>query len=391
MNFDQIKEESNDSAERNRIRKTDRNRSINDINETIMDLLNPLKQINLSSGFHSFYNFTEMKRQVEQLLRTQSNIIFYILHQNFMVDDAHKDFFKNMVGRFYDLPERFWSYYQGKEYRISNNFSTILKLVLTENLHFYKKFQDNNNAFHKFKFSVKEGTSVNTTNIRFNKLALEEYWGGLFNDANCAYFAPYNKVKITDRDIASTRKWEAISFDQDYEFGRTNPNSFLIKMKSEELKNNFWFIASFDWIGNLGNEENIKAGLNSKAVYASLGLEKFDEIVNAFKVRCEVLQIDWDDSWIPEFDKNEMKVIRSLSQTFSWTKEYIFRNEDSLDLDVLGLNMSIPWDMELVKYFIEKGYGNRLSENKAVYDKVFKTILIDEIVEKLFRCEYDPY
>ena len=53
--------------------------------------------------------------------------------------------------------------------------------------------------------------------------------------------------------------------------------------------------------------------------------------------------------------------------------------------------MSVPWDMELVKLFIMKGFGGRMSENKAVFDKVFKPLLTEEILDKLFRCEYDKY
>lgn len=47
--------------------------------------------------------------------------------------------------------------------------------------------------------------------------------------------------------------------------------------------------------------------------------------------------------------------------------------------------------MELVKFFIDRGYGGRMSENKAVYDKVFEQLLTDDILKKLFSCEYTPY
>src|SRR5690606_9411119 len=112
----------------------------------------------------------------------------------------------------------------------------------------------------------------------------------------------------------------------------------------------------------------------------------------AFKERATLEEIEWNDEWIPNFwVEDDFKIIRSLSQTFNWTKEYIFQNEGLFNLDVLGLNMSVPWDMELVKFFIERSYGRRMSENKAVFDKVFEPLLTDEILKKLFYCEYEPY
>jgi len=53
--------------------------------------------------------------------------------------------------------------------------------------------------------------------------------------------------------------------------------------------------------------------------------------------------------------------------------------------------MTVPWDIELVKFFIDRGYGGRMSENKAVFDKVFEPIITDGIIEKLFNCEYKTY
>jgi len=67
---------------------------------SILELLNPLKSININSDLHSFYNFRESKDSIEALLKAQSNLVFYVLHQNFMCDEEHKNFFKNMIGRF---------------------------------------------------------------------------------------------------------------------------------------------------------------------------------------------------------------------------------------------------------------------------------------------------
>ncbi|MBV5312770.1 MAG: hypothetical protein JZU47_05705 [Prolixibacteraceae bacterium] len=393
MKLDQIPE--NDSAQVVRSKKAERHEisSFIDNNATILEMLNPLKSINLTSNLHSFYNFKELKKQVEVLMRTQSNIIFYILHQNFMVDNAHKDFFKNMVGRFYDLPEWAWDYYQGLDYRSSNDYTTMLGLVLMENKHYYKKYRKPNLALTEFTFARKKNSEKKVDLTCFNKLALEEYWGGKYDKIHCAYYVPYNKIEITDRDISNERSWEAISFDKNFEFGRFNPNSYKTKRKEEELEENFWFIASDNWIKEIDNEAvDFCEAMKAYSVYASLGLDNFEKITVIFKELAKELGIaDWDDSWIPNFEEDETKLIRSLSQTFSWSKEYIYENEDILDLDVLGLNMTVPWDMELVKFFIERGYGGRMSENKAVFYKVFEPILTDEIIRKLFNCEYERY
>jgi hypothetical protein len=393
MKLDQIPE--NDSTQLVKSKKTeriDKTSSFVDNNTTILELLNPLKNINLSSNLHSFYNFKELTKQVEVLMRTQSNIIFYILHQNFMYDDAQKEFFKNMVGRFYDMPEWSWDYYQGIDYRNSNEFTTMLGLILMENKHFYKKYRKPNLNLIEWEFNRKENAEKPVELTCFNKLSLEEYWGGKFDKVHCAYFVPYNKIEISDRDISDERAWEAISFDNFFEFGRFNTNSFKTKRKSEELEENYWFIASFNWIKEIDDEKvDFSEALKSYSVYASLGIDNFDKIIDIFKQRADELDLEWDDDWIPKFEEDEIKFIRSLSQTFPWTKEYIFQNEDNLNLDVLGLNMTVPWDMELVKFFIDRGFGGRMSENKAVFEKVFEPILTDGIIEKLFNCEYKPY
>ena len=115
------------------------------------------------------------------------------------------------------------------------------------------------------------------------------------------------------------------------------------------------------------------------------------EIVNVIKKRANELNIEFKDEWIPDWSFEDEKLIRSLSQTFQWSKDYIFENEDLLNLDVLGLNMTVPWDMDLVKFFIKRGYSGRMSENKAVFDQVFKPLLTDEILDMLFRLEYEKY
>ena len=110
MKLDQIV--PNDNLPQVKAKRSESSNMYSENNDTLLDLLNPLRSINLNSNLHSFYNFRSMKDNVEKILKTQSNIIYYILHQNFMGEEAHKEFFKNMVGRFYDLPDRFWDYYQ---------------------------------------------------------------------------------------------------------------------------------------------------------------------------------------------------------------------------------------------------------------------------------------
>jgi len=305
-----------------------------------------------------------------------------------MIDEAHKEFFKNMVGRFYDLPEWAWGFYQGEKY-ISDG--TMIGLVLTENKHYYKKYKREDNHFGTYEFySEKESKHYR---IRyFNRVALEEYYGGEFDTNFCKYFSPFNRTLPTNTDDLWSSRHELNTFEKHYEFGRMTPHQFLIKQNTDEDVDNNWFIATLDWIKTSEIvKEHFHDAIQNFGVFASIGLDKFDEIIAAFKERFKEIDINWDDSWENEWGEETNKIIRSLSQTFPWTKEYIYNNEDILDLDVLGLNMSVPWDMELVKFFIEKGYGGRMSENKAVFEMVFEPILTDEIIQKLFNCEYERY
>jgi hypothetical protein len=352
---------------------------------SIQELLNPLKSANFNSELHSFNNFRESKESIEALLKAQSNLVFYVLHQNFMCDDAHKEFFKNMVGRFYDLHEKFWDYYRG--IKLADN--AIFGLILTENFHLYQKYKDIEYNLNKHTFTMFEG--VGSTFKKFNKMTLEEYFGEVIDNKISKYFNPFNNIDNTVYyQIWETRS-ESKSFKNEYEYGRFQPNHYFIKRKTEKQEQNFWFLATYDWIKTFESDKiDFTTALFSFSVYASLGLENYDKIIDTFKERAEGLGLEWLNI-IPKWDIEHCKKIRSLSQTFPWSKEFIFENEDLLNLDVLGLNMTVPWDIDLVKFFVKRGYGGRMSENKAVFDKVFKPLLTDEILDMLFRLEYEKY
>lgn len=80
-----------------------------------------------------------------------------------------------------------------------------------------------------------------------------------------------------------------------------------------------------------------------------------------------------------------------MSQTTPWSIDYIEQNKEYLDLETLAFNVSIPWNIEFVKFFVNEGLGFHIARNKTVFEKVFAPILTDEIVEKLFRMEYERY
>lgn len=394
MNYNEkpVGDKKNDSS----IKKNER--FVGESNSRIpMNVYDPFNPLNFNDKQLSFKSIRESQTYIKNVLFVQENSCFYLLHNSFMCDDEHKEFFKNIVGRFYELPKWSWSYYQGNNYTTYttyNDLGTLLGLILTENLTLFKKYYKTfPNDFSQYRFSCREDGGRIVNICFFNKLSFEEYLGSLIlNDAQSAYFYPYNKALITNKFISFKREWDGISFDLDYEFGRFSTNQLLIRQKTEDLKSNNWFIASLDWIRSSSQvEEHFEDTILNLGVYASIGLDKFDLIIETFKGRASKLGVDWCESWEEEWPENVNMKIRSLSQTFPWTKEYIFENEEMLDLDVLGLNMTVPWDIELVKFFIDRGYGGRMSENKAVYDKVFAPLLTDEILRKLFACEYTPY
>jgi len=358
---------------------------------SILELLNPLKSVNINSDLHSFYNFRESKESVEALLKAQTNLVFYVVHQNFMCDEAHKEFFKNMIGRFYDVPENLWDYYQGYEYIEYDDNSTLLGLVLLENKNIYEKHFSRNTKMQKKRFA-REIREKPIKDIQFkNRLCLEEYWGGDYSNAFTKYFEPFNNYLDGTKRIAGQRRY-AECFKNPYEYGRFKTDIYWIKHNYDHNAINFWYKISFD---ELVLFENFPAFIDSfigaHGLYASLGLENFDKIINTVKDKAKVFNKEFNENWIPKWTEEDKKMIRSLSQTFNWTKDFIYNNEELLDLDVLGLNMSVPWDIDLVKFFIRKGFGGRMSENKAVFDKVFKPLLTDAIVEILFNLEYPKY
>lgn len=358
---------------------------------SILELLNPLKSVNINSDLHSFYNFRESKESVEALLKAQTNLVFYVVHQNFMCDEAHKEFFKNMIGRFYDVPENLWDYYQGYEYIKNDDYSTLLGLVLLENKNIYDKHFSQNTKIQKKRFAraIKEGP---IHDIQFmNRLCLEEYWGGDYSNSFTKFFGPFNNYLDGIKRIAGDRR-NARCFKNPYEYGRFKTDKYWVKHNYDYMALNYWYKISFDELILLEKfPVLIESFIGAHGLYASLGLENFDKIINTVKDKAKVFNLEFNENWIPKWTEDDKKMIRSLSQTFNWTKDFIYKNEELLDLDVLGLNMSVPWDIDLVKFFIRKGYGGRMSENKAVFDKVFKPLLTDEIVEMLFKLEYPKY
>jgi hypothetical protein len=363
-------------------------------NGSILELLNPLKSININSDLHSFYNFRESKESIEALLKAQSNLVFYVLHQNFMCDELHREFFKNMIGRFYDLPERFWDYFRGFEYSASNSgYPTMLGLVLLENKNLYEKVINQDLAIFKKKFQRIKSENLPVAQKYFNALCLEEYWGGQFDSSITKYFVPSNRKNVVSSIGYCRSKSSGICFNEPYECGRFRQDLLLIKINDpNKLDENYWYKIKADELVTINLTSSLLPFLiKSKGVYASIGLEHKIEILDLIKKRVNELNLPFDDDWIPVWDKEDEKMIRSLSQTFLWSKEYIYENEDLLNLDVLGLNMTVPWDMDLVKFFVRHGYGGRMSENKAVFDKVFKPLLTDEILDMLFRLEYERY
>lgn len=388
MKLDQITEKETTTAQV--VSKKRETATTTGYSGSILELLNPLKSVNINSDLHSFNNFRESKESIEALLKAQSNLVFYVLHQNFMCDDVHKEFFKNMVGRFYDLHEKFWDYYRGLDYCFENNYGTMIGLVLLENKNLYERMINFDNSLRKRRFHrLIEKSAICDINF-FNGFCLAEYWGIEFNTSYSKYFIPSNLKEYHNLVSINKEKVKGLYFK--FEYGRFQTQKLKIEMISKHLQVNWWFIADFDWIKTsevIG--EVIEDVVKSYSVYASIGLDKFDDIIAAFKIRANELNIEWNDEWIPDWNFDDKKLIRSLSQTFQWSKEFIFENEDLLNLDVLGLNMTVPWDMDLVKFFVKRGYGGRMSENKAVFDKVFKPLLTDEILDMLFRLEYEKY
>ena len=381
MKLDNIKKENSIP-----VKQSNNTPKRNESGNNIIDMINPLMSVNINSDLHSFYNYREAEKNVLELLRAQSNLVFYAIHQSFMIDEEHKEFFKNMIGRFYDVPKNLWGYYAGMCNRVYKGYHTILRLILLENINLYNHFINGDKSIDSYNFYLFENEKPQDINGRlFNNLAFDEYYNKIEYRSKIAYFSPYNKNIIEDKDISRTREWSGIAFDNLYEYGRFRFTDYLV-MQQIKKGENLWFKATWEWLEN--NTQDNKSVIQNKAIYASLGLENKDKIVSIIRKKAGD---DFEESWIPEFSEDDEKMIRSLSQTFEWSKKYIMENEELLNLDVLALNMTVPWDFELVKFFIRRGYGSRMTENKAIFDKVFEPLLTDSIVEKLFRCEYEKY
>lgn len=382
MRLDNIRKDRTTTIQSKKVTRTNEGNSL-------VDLINPLMSININSDLHSFYNYREIEKSVKELLNAQSNLVFYAIHQNFMVDEEHKVFFKNLIGRFYDVPTYLWGYYSGQYLvRDGNDNCAIKGLVLLENYHLYHKMLSGINDIRTYKFYVSDiNEFIAVEQMRFNKCALQEYWSGVLgNYTTSSYFLPVNRTIDRD-DYCISSKSSHIVFSNIFEFGRTQSSSFQVSARYVgSNESNPWFIATWEWLEN--TTVSASSILCSKAVYASLGIQNMDRIIEILRSKDK---INFKESWIPELSKKDEMLIRSLSQTFEWSKQYIYDNQDLLNLEVLALNMSLPWDFELVRFFIKKGYGSRLSENKAVFDKIFQPILTDTILEKLFKCEYNNY
>lgn len=343
---------------------------------SILDMLNPLKSININSDLHSFYSFRESKESVEALLKAQTNLVFYVIHQNFMCDAVHKDFFKNMVGRFYDLPERFWGYYRGINYFSDNKKESINGLVLVENAQLYFRAIKGDHAFIEYEFKAVNSKTLDV--IVFNNLALKHLHG--LTDVEYDYARDFFPFNTNFKNSSFSGHYHFLKVYETYRF-QNNINNDSIS--------GYWDIFTTDNILKKLYSKGEYPIFSSRSLYASFGIDNPDHLIET--INNEYVKKGKCFDKIKDWPEDDIKMIRSLSQTFNWTKEYILQNEEKLDLDVLGLNMTVPWDLDLVKFFIKRGYGGRMSENKAVFDRVFKPLLTDEILDMLFRLEYEKY
>lgn len=382
MKLDQITEKETTTAQV--VSKKRETATTTGYSGSILELLNPLKSVNINSDLHSFNNFRESKESIEALLKAQSNLVFYVLHQNFMCDDVHKEFFKNMVGRFYDLHEKFWDYYRGVNYFSTSEIEALSGLILLENGPLYLKTLNGDYKLIKRRFEAENSAKLGK--LVFNSHALLHFHGiDILNKEFAWFYFPFNRDNSN-----SVFTHYKLGFENSYEYGRFKPLDDLWFARHWDSKND-WYIITEQMIASSKSVESFKNHIKDSKLYASIGVDNMDKNISFFNQISKNANFEFKEDWIPQFDDETKKKIRSISQTFQWSKEFIFENEDLLNLDVLGLNMTVPWDMELVKFFVKRGYGGRMSENKAVFDKVFKPLLTDEILDMLFRLEYEKY
>ena len=379
MKLDNIKREINSSA-KTEIKEV-RSENTNKLNT----VLNPLQGVDIKSDIYSFNELKSVKENFDNYMKSCENYIFYLLHQSFMCDEEHKKFFKSMVGRFYDLPERLWGYYRGigysrKLYGVNENDAYIYGLELLENYNIYLKFINGDYSFHKYRFNTIKENIPEYNSILFNDTAFFLYWDKS-TIINCTRFFTCDRTSFDDRELINMT-----IYYKDYEY-----YSFNV---SQSSRNKLLFIPDLSKLKDYNISKYELEGIrkNHSVIIADLGIENIDEFSDLFNKCIEFKNYDITKFEIPHnFSEQKMNEIRSFVISENWNKEYIINNYELFDLDILSLNMSVPWDIELVKFFISKGYGHRMAQNKAVFDKVFLQILNDNIIDKIFHLEYEYY
>ena len=213
MKLDNIKREINSSA------KTEVKSENNNKLDTI---LNPLQGVDIKSDIYSFNELKSVKENFDNYMKSCENYILYLLHQSFMCDEEHKKFFKSMVGRFYDLPERFWGYYRGigysnfKLYGVNENDTYIYGLELLENYNIYVKFINGDYSFHKYRFNTIKENIPEYNSLLFNDTAFFLYWDKS-TTINCTRFFTCDRTSFDDRELINMtiyyKDYESSSFN----------------------------------------------------------------------------------------------------------------------------------------------------------------------------------
>ena len=365
MKLDNIKRDINSTA-KSEIKEV---RSEN--NNKLNIILNPLQGVDIKSDIYSFNELKSVKENFDNYMKSCENYMFYFLHQSFMCDEEHKKFFKSMVGRFYDLPERFWKYYWMEALEDSKG-EYYLSFELNENFNIYSKI--NNGGYPSIERELNKYFGFpDQTKWQFNEDAICLFWGTLNENRSDYQYYLDKGYKF-------------------YELYRFRTSLYKISNGRIFYKTNYWnldFSDLKDFSICLADFRELRY---NNAAFAYWGLENVEEFCKLYNKCIEINNWDIPKINIPiEISENDIKIIRSISQTYNWTADYIINNYELFDLDILSLNMSVPWDIELVKFFINKGYGHRMAQNKAVFDKVFLPILNDNIIEKIFRLEYEYY
>lgn len=304
---------------------------------------------------------TQLQKVESSLIRIQkaitfTNRIFQISNNKFVKFlKRHPRFFIDMLSLRYPLPLKFIDKYE--LYLNWEHISANTHLEWSED--FIDKYF--NRFYWTGRFCLSHNSALPWSNKLVDKYKDHWDWKGIWS-LSTNVGIPWNNDLISK--YSTKWNWNRLSWNEGIKPDLNMVDSFKDKWNWKGLSLN----------KSIHNNQNIiqkypnKLQLNISPVVIDKPKNLTENIIEEYRDKWDWKQLSWDEE-------------------LPWSLKLIVKYDDRWDFKDRGLskNEALPWSLELIKKYEERWNYDRLSSNKAVWEKAFSPFVSHEINERIFK------